>query len=92
MDIHAAVTRAQSEDFRIEEVTLSGPKAGEVPVKIAATGVCHTDAVGRDLAVSPYPIVLGHEGAGIVEQLGDGVTDLAVGDHVVLSCAHWEKQ
>src|SRR5690554_6980272 len=88
MKIQAAVTHAQGEDFSIEEVTLSGPKSNEVLVKIVATGVCHTDAVGRDLGVSPYPIVLGHEGSGVVEQVGENVTSLAVGDHVVMSFAH----
>lgn len=88
MKIQAAVTHAQGEDFSLEEVTLSGPKANEVMVKVVATGVCHTDAVARDLGVSPYPIVLGHEGSGIVEQVGDGVTALSVGDHVVMSFAH----
>ena len=88
MKIQAAVTRAQGEAFSIEEVTLSGPKANEVLVKIVATGVCHTDAVGRDLGVSPYPIVLGHEGAGVVEKVGENVTSLQPGDHVVMSFAH----
>lgn len=88
MKIRAVVTHAQGEDFALEDVTLSAPKSNEVLVKVVATGVCHTDAVARDLGISPYPIVLGHEGSGIVEQIGDGVTTLAVGDHVVLSFAH----
>lgn len=88
MKIKAAVTHAQGEAFSIEEVTLSGPKTNEVLVRIVATGVCHTDAVGRDLGVSPYPIVLGHEGAGVVEQVGENVTSLQPGDHVVMSFAH----
>ena len=88
MKIQAAVTHAQGEDFTIEEVILSAPRSQEVLVKIVATGVCHTDAVARDLAISPYPIVLGHEGSGIVQQVGDNVTSLAVGDHVVMSFAH----
>ena len=88
MKIQAAVTHAQGEAFSIEEVTLSGPKANEVLVKIVAAGVCHTDAVGRDLGVSPYPIVLGHEGAGVVEKVGENVTSLQPGDHVVMSFAH----
>lgn len=88
MKIQAAVTREQGAAFSIEEVRLSGPGPNEVQVRIVATGVCHTDAVGRDLAVSPYPVVLGHEGAGIVEKVGDNVTDLAPGDHVVMSFAH----
>ncbi|NLC62368.1 MAG: NAD(P)-dependent alcohol dehydrogenase [Gammaproteobacteria bacterium] len=88
MKIQAAVTREQGADFSIEEVKLSGPGPNEVLVRVVATGVCHTDAVGRDAAVSPYPIVLGHEGSGIVEQVGDNVTSLSPGDHVVMSFAH----
>ena len=88
MRIRAAVTRAQGEPFHFEELDLAEPGLGEVRVRIVATGVCHTDAVARDLGIAPFPIVLGHEGAGIVEQLGPGVTGLAVGDPVVLSFAH----
>ncbi|WP_150303168.1 NAD(P)-dependent alcohol dehydrogenase [Pseudomonas saliphila] len=88
MKIQAAVTHAQGDDFAIEEVSLSAPKSNEVLVKVVATGVCHTDAVARDLGISPYPIVLGHEGSGVVEQIGENVTSLAVGDHVVMSFAH----
>lgn len=88
MKIHAAVTHAKGQDFAMEEVALSAPKSNEVLVKIVATGVCHTDAVARDLGISPYPIVLGHEGSGIVEKVGDNVTSLAPGDHVVMSFAH----
>ena len=88
MKIQAAVTHAQGEAFSIEEVTLSGPATNEVLVRIVAVGVCHTDAVGRDLGVSPYPIVLGHEGAGVVEKVGENVTGLQPGDHVVMSFAH----
>jgi aryl-alcohol dehydrogenase len=91
MDIRAAVTQGQAEAFSLEDVTLSGPHSNEVLVRIVATGVCHTDAVARDLAISPYPIVLGHEGAGVVEQVGENVTDRAPGDHVVLSFAHCGK-
>ncbi len=88
MQIHAAVTHDKGKDFVLEEVSLSAPKAGEVLVKVVATGVCHTDAVARDLGISPYPIVLGHEGAGIVEKVGENVTSVAPGDHVVMSFAH----
>jgi len=88
MKIQAAVTHAQGEDFVLEEVTLGGPKPNEVLVRVVATGVCHTDAVARDLGVSPYPIVLGHEGSGVVEKVGENVTNLAAGDHVVMSFAH----
>lgn len=88
MQITAAITRTQGAAFSIEPVTLSGPGANEVLVRIVATGVCHTDAVARDLGIAPFPIVLGHEGAGVVEQVGGNVTRLAPGDHVVLSFAH----
>src|SRR5690606_10257154 len=91
MKIQAAVTREQGAEFSIEEVRLSGPGPNEVLVKVVATGVCHTDAVGRDEGPSPYPVVLGHEGAGIVEKVGDNVTTLAPGDHVVMSFAHCGK-
>ena len=84
----AAVTRERGAGFSIEDVRLSGPGPDEVLVRMVATGVCHTDAVGRDAAVSPYPIVLGHEGSGIVERVGDNVTRLAPGDHAVMSFAH----
>lgn len=94
MRIKAAVTQQQGKAFTIEDVDLAEPKAGEVLIKIVATGVCHTDAVARDLAITPYPIVLGHEGAGIVEKTGSGVENLATGDHVVISyayCGHCEN-
>lgn len=88
MKIQAAITRAQGAPFSIEEVTLSGPGPNEVLVRVVASGVCHTDAVGRDLAVSPYPVVLGHEGSGVVEKVGANVARIAPGDHVVMSFAH----
>lgn len=88
MQIKAAITRQQHAAFELENVELASPKASEVLVRIVATGVCHTDAVARDLGISPYPLVLGHEGAGIVESVGEQVSDLVPGDHVVLSFAH----
>lgn len=88
MRIQAAVTRTQSAPFHFEDVELAEPRLGEVCVKIIATGVCHTDAVARDLGIAPFPIVLGHEGSGVVEKVGPGVTRLVVGDPVVLSFAH----
>ncbi|HHX82083.1 MAG TPA: NAD(P)-dependent alcohol dehydrogenase [Pseudomonadaceae bacterium] len=88
MKIQAAVTHAQGKEFVIEEVALLAPGPNEVLVKVVASGVCHTDAVARDLGIAPYPIVLGHEGSGIVEQLGENVTSLEIGDHVVMSFAH----
>jgi len=89
----AAVSRLGESHPRLETLEIEAPRAGEVLVRIIATGICHTDLrihAGRGLAV-PRPIVLGHEGAGIVAAVGEGVTRLAVGDHVVLSgssCGH----
>lgn len=88
MEIQAAVTHGLGDDFKLESVQLAEPKLNEVRVRIVATGVCHTDVVARDLGIAPFPIVLGHEGAGIVDAIGAGVTDLQPGDHVVLSFAH----
>lgn len=88
MQIQAAVTQQLGSDFEWQAVELEDPALGEVRVRVVATGVCHTDAVARDLGIAPFPIVLGHEGAGVVEALGEGVTGLEVGDHVVLSFAH----
>jgi S-(hydroxymethyl)glutathione dehydrogenase/alcohol dehydrogenase len=85
MKMRAAVLEEFGQPLRVQEVELEEPRAGEVLVRLAACGVCHTDlytASGSD--PSGYaPAVLGHEGAGVVEKLGEGVADLAVGDHVV---------
>ncbi|QEC47471.1 zinc-binding dehydrogenase [Baekduia soli] len=85
MKIRAAVLEEFGQPLAIGEVELDGPGPGEVLVRLAACGVCHTDmytASGAD--PSGYaPTVLGHEGAGVVEALGEGVSSLAVGDHVV---------
>ena len=81
----AAVAWAPNEPLKIEELDLMPPQKGEVLVRIAATGVCHTDAYtlsGQD-SEGVFPCVLGHEGAGIVEAVGEGVTDFEVGDHVI---------
>src|ERR671914_2927315 len=85
MQIRAAVLEEFAKPLVVQDVELQGPKPGEVLVRLAACGVCHTDlytASGAD--PSGYaPTVLGHEGAGVVEEVGDGVTSLAPGDHVV---------
>ena len=85
MRMHAAVLEEFGQPLRVQEVELAEPKAGEVLVRLVACGVCHTDlltASGAD--PSGYaPTVLGHEGAGVVERVGEGVTDVAPGDHVV---------
>jgi S-(hydroxymethyl)glutathione dehydrogenase/alcohol dehydrogenase len=72
--------------IEVADVELDPPKAGEIRVKMGATGVCHSDlSVINGVLPLPPPIVLGHEGAGVVDELGAGVTGLAPGDHVVLS-------
>lgn len=81
----AAVAWAPNEPLKIEELDLMPPQKGEVLVRLVATGVCHTDAYtlsGQD-SEGVFPCVLGHEGAGIVEAVGEGVTDFKVGDHVI---------
>ena len=86
MRITAAVLRRPGEDPVLEEVELDEPGEREVVVRLAGTGVCHTDLVAISGAMAlPLPCVLGHEGAGVVERTGAGVTALAPGDRVVLS-------
>src|SRR5690554_7983476 len=81
----AAVAFGPNQPLKIVEVDVEPPKAGEVLVRIVATGVCHTDAYtlsGED-SEGVLPCILGHEGGGIVEAVGEGVTSVAVGDHVI---------
>lgn len=86
MNVKAAVVDEVGKPLEIRELVLDEPRANEVQVRMVATGVCHTDAVVRDGWIpSTLPIVLGHEGAGIVEKVGAAVTHLEPGDHVVLS-------
>ncbi|MFJ8812932.1 NAD(P)-dependent alcohol dehydrogenase [Amycolatopsis thermoflava] len=88
MRIEAAVVREAGQPFRIEELDLDQPRAGEVLVKIHSSGVCHTDiGVRNQWLPVPLPLVLGHEGAGVVEAVGPGVTKVAPGDKVVLTFA-----
>lgn len=85
MQIRAAVVERTGAPFELEDVELAGPGRGEVLVRVVATGVCHTDAITRDGDMPlPLPGILGHEGAGVVERVGDGVTSLAPGDRVIL--------
>lgn len=81
----AVVFRDPETPVSVTEVSLAPPKAGEVRVRISAAGVCHSDLhVQRGDWEVPAPLVMGHEGSGVVTELGEGVTSLAVGDHVVL--------
>ncbi|MGC8120136.1 S-(hydroxymethyl)glutathione dehydrogenase/class III alcohol dehydrogenase [Marinobacter sp. VGCF2001] len=81
----AAIAWGPGQPLSIEEVDVMPPKAGEVLVRIVATGVCHTDAftLSGDDPEGIFPAILGHEGGGIVEQVGEGVTSVEVGDHVI---------
>jgi len=88
MRIRAAVLERTGGELAVQDVDLAPPGPGEVLVRLAASGVCHSDQNAIDgTAATPCPAVLGHEGAGVVEALGDGVTGVAVGDHVTLSWA-----
>jgi S-(hydroxymethyl)glutathione dehydrogenase/alcohol dehydrogenase len=85
MKTRAAIAVAAGKPLEIHEVDLAGPAAGEVLIEIKATGICHTDAYtlsGKD-SEGLFPSILGHEGAGIVREIGKGVTTLKVGDHVI---------
>src|ERR671916_1514603 len=85
MEVKAAVAHEARKPLQIETVELEGPKAEEVLVEMKATGVCHTDEFtlsGAD-PEGQFPAVLGHEGAGVVVEVGHGVTSLAEGDHVI---------
>lgn len=86
MKIKAAVVRERGKEFIFEELDLAEPKDNEVLVKIIAVGVCHTDEGGRQWMAEP-PVVLGHEGSGIVEKVGANVTSVVPGDHVVITVA-----
>jgi S-(hydroxymethyl)glutathione dehydrogenase / alcohol dehydrogenase len=85
MKTRAAVAWEVNKPLEIEDVDLEGPKAGEVLVEIKATGVCHTDEFTRSGADPEglFPVIFGHEGAGVVQEVGAGVTSLRPGDHVI---------
>jgi aryl-alcohol dehydrogenase len=87
MRIRAAVSRAGSAPFVIEDVDLRDPRADEILVRLVATGVCHTDLTVKEMAGGAGAVVLGHEGAGVVEQVGPDVRGVRAGDHVVLTFA-----
>ena len=85
MDTKAAVAFAAGEQLQVETVQLEGPRAGEVLVEVKATGICHTDAFtfsGAD-PEGLFPSIMGHEGAGVVVEVGEGVSTLKPGDHVI---------
>lgn len=85
MKVRAAIAPAAGQPLVVDEIDLEGPKRGECLVRLVATGVCHTDAftLSGDDPEGLFPAVLGHEGAGVVEEVGAEVESLAVGDHVI---------
>jgi aryl-alcohol dehydrogenase len=86
MKIKAAVVREKGGPFKIEEIDLDEPRDDEVLIRIVGSGICHTDLVARDQHMPvPLPAVFGHEGSGVVEKVGDRVTKVKPGDHVVMS-------
>jgi aryl-alcohol dehydrogenase len=85
MHATAAVMRDQQGPFSIEDIDIAGPGPGEILVRTVGVGFCHTDLLFRHVPNPPLPIILGHEGAGVVEEVGPRVSEIAVGDHVVLS-------
>ena len=85
MKITAAVSRGATHAPSLEQLELEEPRPGEMRIRLVATGICHTDLHEHPGRHSPHPIVLGHEGAGVVEKLGEGVAGFEVGDHVILS-------
>src|SRR5258708_22513404 len=82
----AVLCREHNKAVQVEEINVDGPKRGEVSVRLGACGVCHSDlsAITGTIAL-PLPLVLGHEGAGVVEELGEGVSEFTKGDHVIFS-------
>jgi aryl-alcohol dehydrogenase/geraniol dehydrogenase (NAD+) len=81
----AALARQQQAPLAVEDIDIAAPRDDEILVRMVATGICHTDVVCANGFPVPMPIVLGHEGAGVIEAVGAAVHDLAVGDHVLLS-------
>jgi len=81
-----AVVSREQDQLSVEDFTLDPPKAGELKIKMGAVGVCHSDlSIVNGTLPLPKPMILGHEGAGIVDEVGEGVTGFAKGDHVILS-------
>ena len=81
----AAVVRELGKPFQMEDIQVAAPREHEVRVRIVGAGICHTDIVVRDGFNVPVPVVLGHEGSGVVESVGSRVKNVKKGDHVVLS-------
>ena len=85
-EVNAVVAKAKGEPVSVERIVVPDPGPGEAVVAVQACGVCHTDLHYREGAINDeFPFLLGHEAAGVVESVGDGVTNVAPGDYVVLA-------
>lgn len=91
MKIKAAVTEEQGSPYEIKNMNLKDIASDEVLIRVVASGVCHTDVAAQEGGLVDYPAVLGHEGSGVVEKVGDAVTEFEENDHVVMSYAHCGK-
>ena len=91
MKINAALAHGNNSPLSIEEIDLAEPVENDILVKLVATGLCHTDLTVLANAPLPWPAVLGHEGAGVVEKVGRNVTKVAPGDHVIMTTASCGK-
>lgn len=87
MKIQAALATSSNSPLTLEEIDLTDPAPGEILVRVVATGLCHTDLTVLAMPQLPWPAVLGHEGAGIVEKVGAGITKVVPGDSVVMTTA-----
>lgn len=88
MRIKAAVLEKAGDDFEIKDVNLKDVGSDEILVKVVASGVCHTDITAQKGGLVPFPAILGHEGSGIVEKIGENVNGIEIGDHVVMGFSH----
>ena len=86
MRAKAVICRELNQPVVVEEIEVAGPGPGEAMIKLSACGVCHSDLSATNGTIPfPPPLILGHEGAGVVVEVGSGVTDVVVGDHVLSS-------
>src|SRR4051794_5928182 len=85
----AVLCRELDKPVVIEQIEVESPRRDEIMIQVSACGVCHSDLSATNGTIPfPPPLVLGHEGAGVVVEVGEGVTQLQVGDHVISSCVH----
>ena len=89
MKITAALVKSMGEPFEIEEIDLDDPRSDEIIVRIIGAGLCHTDLFFRDHVPIPIPSVFGHEGAGIVEKVGEKVVNIEPGKNSLSTASSW---